>query len=79
MAYKPKPLDTSRVRLDGTLAELTERLSENTHEIWAQQRVSEGWHYGPHRNDETKEHPCLVPYDELPEIEREYDLSLIHI
>jgi class 3 adenylate cyclase/tetratricopeptide (TPR) repeat protein len=73
MAYKPKPLDTSRVRLDGTLVELTERLSENTHETWAQQRVSEGWRYGPHRNDETKEHPCLVPYDELPEIEREYD------
>ena len=73
MAYKPKPLDTSPVRLDAELTALTERLAENTHEIWAQQRVSEGWRYGPHRNDETKEHPCLVPYDQLPEIERQYD------
>jgi class 3 adenylate cyclase/tetratricopeptide (TPR) repeat protein len=73
MAYKPKPLDTSRIQLDADLTELTERLAENTHEIWAQQRVSEGWRYGPHRNDDTKEHPCLVPYNQLPEMEREYD------
>lgn len=73
MAYKPKPLDTSHVQLDASLTDLTKRLAENTHEIWAQQRISEGWRFGPHRNDATKEHPSLVPYDQLPEPEREYD------
>jgi class 3 adenylate cyclase/tetratricopeptide (TPR) repeat protein len=73
MAYKPKPLDTSQVRLDAGLTNLTERLAVNTHETWAQKRFSEGWRYGLSRDDMAKEHPCLVPYDELPEIEKEYD------
>ncbi len=53
---------------------LVDRLARNTHEIWARQRLSEGWRYGEHRDDETKQHPCLVPYDELPESERSYDV-----
>ncbi len=73
MIYKPNPLDTSEVRLDPGLTDLTERLAENTHEIWAQQRLSDGWRYGPNRSDASKEHPCLVPYGQLPEKEREYD------
>jgi hypothetical protein len=35
--------------------------------------MAEGWRYGPERNDERKEHPCLVPYNELSESEKEYD------
>jgi len=73
MTYKPKPLDTSQVRLGAALTELTEHLAENTHEIWAQQRLSEGWRFGHARDDISKEHPCLVPYSELPENEKEYD------
>ena len=37
------------------------------------QRLSEGWTYGARRDDEKKTHPCLVPYEELPEIEKDYD------
>lgn len=73
MAYNPKPRDTSLVRLDAALAELTEQLAENVHDSWAEQRLTEGWRYGPLRNDVSKEHPNLVPYEELPENEREYD------
>ena len=73
MAYKPKPVDTSRVRLTDSLLELTELLAENTHEVWAQQRLDDGWTLGPERSDEKKHHPCLVPYDQLPESEKEYD------
>ena len=32
-----------------------------------------GWRFGPERNDARKEHPCLIPYEELPEEERTYD------
>jgi len=73
MPYEPKPVDTSRVRLTDSLLELTELLAENTHEVWARQRLEDGWTYGPERDDEGKRHPCLIPYDELPESEKEYD------
>lgn len=71
--YQPKPMDTSKVTLSDDLLDLTERLAENTHEIWAAQRISQGWTYGLQRDDATKKHPDLVPYSELPDREKEYD------
>ena len=73
--YNPQPLDTSRIKLSSDLLELTELLAKNTHDVWAKQRLAEGWKYGATRNDERKEHPCLVAYEELPENEKEYDRS----
>ncbi|HWI61196.1 MAG TPA: RyR domain-containing protein [Symbiobacteriaceae bacterium] len=73
MAYEPRPLDTSGVTLSDEILRLTELLAENTHEVWAAQRMSEGWRYGLVRDDARKENPCLVPYAELPEQEKEYD------
>ena len=35
--------------------------------------MDEGWKLGRKRNDRRKTHPCLVPYEELPEIEKDYD------
>ncbi len=71
--YQPRPIDTSAVSLPTELLALTERLAENAHDIWAQQRLAQGWTYGPQRDDATKQHPCLVPYADLPESEKEYD------
>ena len=71
--YKPEPIDTSDVILPGDLLELTEKIAENVHDIWAVGRINEGWRYGEKRNDELKTTPCLVPYSELPESEKEYD------
>ncbi|QDU95835.1 RyR domain-containing protein [Lignipirellula cremea] len=71
--YIPHPMDTSSVALSGSLESLLEKLAENTHEVWASQRIKDGWTLGAERNDERKLHPCLVPYDELPESEKEYD------
>jgi hypothetical protein len=71
--YQPTPIDTSAVRLPDGVSELIERLAENTHDIWAQQRQRDGWTYGPQRQDAAKQHPDLVPYNELPESEKEYD------
>lgn len=73
--YRPAPIDTSRVRLPREIEELTEMLARNAHEIWAQQRLADGWRLGPARDDEKKRHPCLVPYEELPESEKIYDRS----
>ena len=75
MMYTPKPIDTSSIELSGELQELTEKLAENVHDTWALGRIKEGWTYGKERNDALKQTPCLVPYNELPESEKEYDRS----
>ena len=71
--YKPSPIDTSDVELSPEVTELAEMLARNTHEIWSQNRLDDGWVYGECRDDTLRTHPCLVPYDELPERERDYD------
>jgi hypothetical protein len=63
------------VELDGEILRLTEQLAENAHEVWARRRLAEGWRYGPRRDETKKLHPSLVPYEELPEAEKEYDRS----
>jgi hypothetical protein len=73
LTYEPSPLDTSGVALDEQILVLTELLAKHTHDVWAQQRLAEGWRYGPTRNDARKEHPNLVPYEELSNAEQEYD------
>lgn len=72
-SYTPNPISTEDVALSPEILELSEKIAENVHEVWAQARISEGWTYGPVRDDQKKQHPCLVPYDELPEVEKEYD------
>lgn len=71
--YNPNPIDTSRIELPKSIQELIEKLAENTHDIWARQRIKEGWTYGELRDDQNLKHPCLVPYRELKESERDYD------
>ena len=44
-----------------------------SHESWAKQKVLDGWKYGPVKNPERKEHPCLVEWDELPVEQRAKD------
>lgn len=53
--------------------ELCEAIAENAHDTWALERQSEGWTYGPVRDDEALETPDMVPYSELPDSERQYD------
>lgn len=71
--YIPKPIDTSDVQLPEELNPLLEAMAKNVHEVWAETRISQGWTYGPERDDAKKEHPMLVPYTGLPEEEKEYD------
>ena len=75
MDYTPKPIDTSAVSLPVELEPLVEQMAKNVHEVWAQKRIEEGWKYGEKRDDELRLHPCLVSYEQLPEIEKEYDRS----
>ena len=71
--YVPCPLSTGLVPVPRELDALKERLAENGHDVWAEERIAQGWTWGPERDDELKKHPCLVPYHELPESEKRYD------
>lgn len=71
--YQPMPIDTSDVLIPAALETLSDLLARNTHEVWAQERMSQGWTYGPVRDDACKTHPDLIPYEELTEEEKAYD------
>lgn len=71
--YVPQPIDTSDIRLPEDMTGLIEQMAKNVHEVWAQSRMEQGWTYGPERSDALKQHPCLIPYEELPEVEKAYD------
>src|SRR5687768_7601884 len=44
-----------------------------SHESWMKQKLEEGWKYGPIKNPETKEHHCIVPFDQLPKEQQAKD------
>ena len=71
--YQPNPIDTHSVMLPSELLELTELIARNVHDIWAENRMAEGWRYGPQRDAEARTTPLLVPYHQLPEAEKRYD------
>ena len=72
-AYQPSPIDTRQIVLPPEIVALTERLAENAHDNWASQRLRDGWTLGARRDDDAKQHPCLIPYADLPESEKTYD------
>lgn len=71
--YNPKPINTEDINLSSDLLELTEEIAANVHDVWAAGRISEGWTYGDVKDADKKTTPLLVPYNELPESEKEYD------
>lgn len=71
--YIPNPIDTSDVELPEEMNELAELIARNVHEVWAAGRINDGWTYGEERNDAEMKHPCLVPYEQLSEVEKDYD------
>ena len=50
-----------------------EALPEHSHQNWLRDKKIDGWVYGPVKDPEKKEHPCMVPYGDLPEEQRAKD------
>lgn len=71
--YKPEPRDTKRIEIPEDLKPLIELIAKNVHEVWAKSRIEEGWTYGEVKDSIKKTTPCLVPYEELSEQEKDYD------
>src|SRR5690606_2016961 len=58
----------------GVRAHLAAALTpEQSHALWMKHKLAEGWRYGPVKDEEHKEHPCLVPYEQLPLNQRTKD------
>ena len=56
---------------------IIEVLSKKVHDQWMAGRISEGWKYGKELDGGKKEHPSIIPYEELPESEKEYDRQTV--
>jgi hypothetical protein len=76
LSYQPRPIDTSHIELSPEICQLTEKLAENVHDLWAAKRLAEGWTFGPKMDENLKQLPLLVPYAELRESEKQYDRDL---
>ena len=65
--YKPAPLDLSAIELSSKMEELVDKLSENTHNVWARERISQGWTYGLNEDSARLRSPHLVTYNSVDE------------
>ena len=46
---------------------------EMSHENWMRGKIVDGWKWGPVKDPEKREHPCFLPYDQLPQEQRSKD------
>jgi hypothetical protein len=49
------------------------------HDRWLEDKKAHGWRYGPEKDSEQKTHPCLVPYDKLPDYQRDKNRLFVAI
>lgn len=54
-----------------------EELAKALHNAWMQEKLAQGWKYGPVKDFEKKTHPDLIPYEDLPEDKKELDRMYI--
>ncbi|XP_078788602.1 ryanodine receptor 2 isoform X2 [Oryzias latipes] len=65
--YRPAPIDFSKVFLSSADEEVVNLLAENDHNVWARERIKQGWTYGVQQDVKAKQSPQLVPYSLLDE------------
>uniref|UniRef100_A0A672SAJ0 Ryanodine receptor 3 n=1 Tax=Sinocyclocheilus grahami TaxID=75366 RepID=A0A672SAJ0_SINGR len=75
-SFIPVPVDTSQIVLPPHLENVRDKLAENIHELWGMNKIELGWIYGKVRDDNKRQHPCLVDFSKLPETEKNYNLQM---
>ncbi|KAM6912919.1 ryanodine receptor 3 [Xenentodon cancila] len=74
--FIPTPVETSQVVMPPHLEKVRDKLAENIHELWGMNKIELGWTYGKIRDDNKRQHPCLVDFFRLPETEKNYNLQM---
>ncbi|KAM4542025.1 ryanodine receptor 3 isoform 5-T5 [Odontesthes bonariensis] len=75
-SFIPTPVETSQIVMPPHLEKVRDRLAENIHELWGMNKIELGWTYGKIRDDNKRQHPCLVDFSKLPETEKNYNLQM---
>lgn len=73
--YVPQPIDTADVQLSEELLALANTLAANTHDVWAVNKMNQGFTYGPVTDNEARTHRDLIPYEALSPEMQSYDLN----
>ncbi|XP_076069948.1 ryanodine receptor isoform X2 [Oratosquilla oratoria] len=76
VVFVPNPVDTSMIQLPGYIEQVRDKLAENIHEMWAMNKIEQGWTYSERRDDLRLHHPCLTSFEKLPPAEKRYDATL---
>lgn len=61
----------------GVVGALAGNTPEQSHEGWMREKLATGWSYGPVKDPERKQHPCMVPYEQLPPEQRGKDALFV--
>jgi len=69
--YRMRVLHDTQAAIPEWMLERVEAVAERLHDCWSSKRFSEGWRYGPIPDQEQMFKPCLVPYKDLPEEEKQ--------
>ncbi|KAM8737293.1 ryanodine receptor 3 isoform 5-T5 [Acanthopagrus schlegelii] len=75
-SFIPTPVETGQIVMPLHLEKVRDKLAENIHELWGMNKIELGWSYGKIRDDNKRQHPCLVDFSKLPETEKNYNLQM---
>uniref|UniRef100_A0A8C9YFV3 Ryanodine receptor 3 n=1 Tax=Sander lucioperca TaxID=283035 RepID=A0A8C9YFV3_SANLU len=75
-SFIPTPVETSQIVMPPHLEKVRDKLAENIHELWGMNKIELGWSYGKIRDDNKRQHPCLVDFSKLPDTEKNYNLQM---
>ncbi|XP_065312718.1 ryanodine receptor-like isoform X2 [Gordionus sp. m RMFG-2023] len=73
--FVPNIIPIAKIIFPVQLEDIKKKLAENLHELWAKSKIEQAWIYGTERSDSQKTHPYLISYENLPAIEKTYDLQ----
>lgn len=73
LGYKFRPVDGREPVIHQFTPDEVEKLAILEHDRWVEEKLAAGWRYGPQRDNSRKLTPSLVPYDQLPESEKDKD------
>lgn len=73
LAWEAAPDWQRSSAINGVTGVIAGNTPEDSHKSWLAEKERTGWKFGPYKNPETKEHPCFVPYAELPAEQKQKD------